>query len=118
MSMSTRPNPLTHDDIARHARQLWQDRGRPEGQDQELWLEAERQLKNGGEEAFAERAKAETAAESMVEHQITPAIPEKEAIQAALQKKQARAPQVPAQEAPKAKPAETGKPVWTGPHSR
>lgn len=32
------------DDIARHAYFLWEARGRPTGQDTEIWLEAEREL--------------------------------------------------------------------------
>jgi len=80
---------LTHDEIARHARELWQDRGCPVDRDVEIWLEAERQLRGGGEAAFAERAAAETAAESVVEYQITPAAPEQEAIQAALMQPEA-----------------------------
>lgn len=81
---------LTHDEIARHARELWQDRGCPVDRDEEIWLEAERQLRDGGQAAFAKRAAAETAAESVVEYQITPAVPEQDAIQAALLKPAAR----------------------------
>jgi Protein of unknown function (DUF2934). len=36
---------FTQDAIARRARQLWDDRGRPHGQDVDIWLEAERQLR-------------------------------------------------------------------------
>ena len=78
-------NPPTHDAIARQAYELWQNRGCPVGQDTELWLEAERQLKGGGQAAFTERVKAETAAESVVEFNITPAVPEQAAIKAAVQ---------------------------------
>ncbi len=38
------PSLITQDAIARRARQLWDERGRPIGQDVEIWLEAERQL--------------------------------------------------------------------------
>lgn len=109
--------PPTHDDIARRAHQLWQDRGCPHDRDVQLWLEAERQLSNGGHAAFIERAQSETAAESVVEYQISPALPEREAILAALQKQEARAPQEPHQSAPHARPAETGKPLWPKAHS-
>jgi len=36
----------THDDIARQAQRLWQQRGCPEDQHEEIWLEAEDQLTN------------------------------------------------------------------------
>ncbi|MET0261494.1 MAG: hypothetical protein ABW223_01255 [Rariglobus sp.] len=39
------------------------------------------------------------------------------AAKAEQQKKDARAPQTPSKVAPKAQPAETGKPVWSKPHS-
>jgi len=43
--MSTlNPTLLSQDAIARRARQLWDERGRPGDQDVEIWLEAERQL--------------------------------------------------------------------------
>lgn len=34
----------TQEDISRRAAQLWENYGRPQGRDQEIWLEAERQL--------------------------------------------------------------------------
>lgn len=89
-----RPIQPTHDDIARQAQRLWQERGCPEGHHAEIWLEAEDQLTNspfgGGQEppvTPAERIKSETAAESMAEFHISPPIPQQEAIKAALQKK-------------------------------
>jgi hypothetical protein len=114
---SSLPHPPTHQDIARHARQLWQDRGCPEGKDVELWLEAERQLNHGGKEAFTERAKAETAAESMVEYQISPAVPEKEAIKAALQKNPAKNVDPSRQRRKESSPPAPGNAVKTGPYS-
>jgi hypothetical protein len=114
----------THDEIAERAYKIWQDRGCPKGIDNETWLEAERQLgENAAQDAgpepkpLTERAKEETAAESVVEYQISPAIPQQEAIKAAIQTVEARAPQVPTKTAPKEKPAETGKPLWRKPHS-
>lgn len=97
-------NKPTYDEIARHARELWQDRGCPAGCDLEIWLEAERQLSGDGEAAFAERATAETAAESVVEYHLSPAVPEQEAIRAAMVKQDIRTTQVPPRTAPKAKP--------------
>lgn len=34
----------THSEIAQRARRLWQEQGCPEGRDEIIWLEAERQL--------------------------------------------------------------------------
>jgi hypothetical protein len=144
-------NSPSEQEIAHRARELWNERGQPAGQDAPIWLEAERQLKtttaaqhapsatagrgNGtsqagnspadpkvanlkpGASAQTERLRGEMASESEVEFQITPAPSDDEAIKAALQKRDARAPQKPGKEAPHAKPAETGKPVWPKPHS-
>ena len=40
---NTRRVPL-HDEISQRARELWEKYGRPTDHDQEIWLEAERQL--------------------------------------------------------------------------
>jgi quinol monooxygenase YgiN len=55
---SSRPEP-TCEEIAASARSLWEKRGRPSGQDDQIWLEAERRLRNGesdrdGEKSFAD----------------------------------------------------------------
>jgi len=114
----------SYDNISRLAASIWHDRGSPSGCDDEIWLEAERQLSAttapaapAPAQTFTERAKTETAAESVVEYHISPALPDQEAIQAALQKQEARAPQVPHHTGPKGKPPETGKPLWNKPHS-
>jgi hypothetical protein len=98
---------LTHDLIAQRAHQLWREQGEPFGHDDEIWIEAERQLhaeqsatrppmpirgaddadatsESAGARGLAERVKAETAAESVVENNISPAISEQAAIKAAL----------------------------------
>lgn len=36
---------LDHDQIAERAREIWEQRGRPYGQDEQNWREAERQLR-------------------------------------------------------------------------
>ncbi len=135
-------NTPTHEDVARCAHQLWQDFGCPSGRDTEIWLQAERQLAdtasnnnpNARSEStpcevtrrvgdskdaadFARRAKAETAAESVVEYNISPGVSEDVAIKAALQEKNARAPMFPSKTAPKSTPPESGKPLWSKPHS-
>jgi Protein of unknown function (DUF2934) len=43
---AARPRP-THDEISARARQIWEKRGRPQGQDASIWLEAERSLLAG-----------------------------------------------------------------------
>ena len=108
----------SHDEIARRAYQLWHEYGSPTGRDLETWLNAERQLKAKGAAADpVAAAQPEAAAESMVEYHISPAIPDHEAIQAALQKQTARAPQVAHHTGPHAKPSVTGKPLHDRPHS-
>jgi len=107
-----------HDSIAQHARELWQERGCPDGCDTEIWLDAERRLRGDGRAAFTAHVAAETAARSPVAPNIFPEVPQQEAIQTARQKSDARAPQVPHHTGAKAKPAETGKPLWQKAHSR
>lgn len=156
-------NPPSHEAIAQRAQEIWLAAGKPSGRDLEIWLSAEQQLsapvaeahphsasraKNDtdfrtavGSTVTADRIKSETAAESVVEYNISPAVTEADAVQAALQtpasrgtkpaetttpqeaakaqhqKKAARAPQLPVKTAPKAAPAESGKPFWDKPHS-
>ena len=43
-SRKSSPPPLSHADIAKRARALWESRGQPAGQDEAIWLEAESQL--------------------------------------------------------------------------
>ena len=65
-----------------------------------------------------ERLRGEFASESAVENMISPPIPADDAIRAALQKREARAPINPTtHDAAKAKPPESGKPLWNKPHS-
>jgi len=89
----------TYDEISSRAQSLWRDWGCPEGRDTEIWLEAERLLRRclpstdaSKSDSFVEQTKAETAAESVVEYQISPAGSDEEAIRAALQKQNPRAP--------------------------
>lgn len=102
-------NTPTHAEIAGQAEHLWRSRGCPVGRDSEIWLEAERQLRRDlpstGDQkpgSFTERVKEETAAESVVEYQISPAGSVEDAIGAAMQKSDSRIP--------KTKPHQTGKP--------
>ena len=136
--MNTNPSIKSHEEISRRARIIWQNYGEPSGRDIEIWYEAERQIAAGAPVAkmdsasqkppapaseskkaaeSAEQITAETAAESVVEYHISPAIPDREAVQAALQKNEARAPKVSHSAAPKRAPTESGKPLWNKPHS-
>lgn len=116
-------NQPTHDEIATAAHSLWKDRGCPEGIDNEIWLEAEQQLRGRRPPApesradFARRTQVEAAAQSRDEFHLSPAASEQQAIRAALQKKDARAPQSPQHTGPKGKPAPPGKPLYDRPHS-
>jgi hypothetical protein len=40
-------SPSSHEEISRRARELWESRGQPSGQDEAIWLEAEREVRNG-----------------------------------------------------------------------
>jgi len=130
-------NTPTHEEVAIRAYHNWQHRGSPAERDTDIWLEAERQLTEKssaaksdatahetlasvsakGAATWAERVKSETAAESVVEYHISPAVSDEEALKAALQKKEARTPQVAHHTGPRGKPPESGKPLWNKPHS-
>ena len=103
-------NPPSHEAIATHAKEIWLTRGCPEGQDNEIWLEAELQLA----EAAPVPAPANESNHPGSGHSQEN-LAEAKAVQ---QKHAARAPQMPAvHNAPRAKTAETGKPLWSKPHS-
>ena len=116
-------NSSLHEQVAQRAHQNWQRYGSPAERDTEIWLEAERQLaaawSDVNEDSWAressrtlrepegtigviERIKSETAAESIVEYRISPAISDDEAINAALQKPEVRAPKFSQHPGPKA----------------
>lgn len=95
----------THEQITERAQEIWRQRACPEGRDEEIWLEAERQLTvaadakmpessgsanapEGKRTAFSERVKAETAAESAVEYLISPAVSQQAAIEEAVELQQ------------------------------
>jgi len=42
------PPEITHEKIATLAYRLWEDQGRPEGMELEIWCQAERQLRGSG----------------------------------------------------------------------
>lgn len=119
--------PPTHDHVARRAYEYWQQQGSPDGRDQEMWFEAERQLATEAtalksslpewQSDHPKREEAATPAPTAPSHDaVHPMAPSKEVTQ--QQKKEARLPQLPAKTAPKAMPPESGKPLWDRPHSR
>lgn len=96
-------NTPTHAEITQRAEILWKNQGCPTGRDEEIWLEAEQQLKKSVPAPILEEDQSDRALEE----------------KAALQKKQAMAPQRPQKTAPKKKPAPSGKPLWSNkPHAQ
>ena len=55
------PRQPTHDEISQRARELWESNGRPADRDQDIWLEAERQLLAETTPIAMETAKASSA---------------------------------------------------------
>jgi hypothetical protein len=129
-------NPPTQEEIARRAYEIWQDRGTPAGSDAEIWFEAERQLSadepagnaadwnngnsSGGMMTAANLESANPMPERPFAHAAALASPSpaEAAAKALQQKKEARAPQLPAKGALNTAPTESGKPLWDKPHSR
>ncbi|MBC8040995.1 MAG: DUF2934 domain-containing protein [Opitutaceae bacterium] len=103
----------SHDLVAHCAYQIWQESGRPCGRDDSIWFEAERSLDAGFSRAgplpAAVAVTDPVLGESHSDHALAEA--------AAQQRKEARAPITAHKSAPKAKPPETGKPLWNQPHS-
>jgi hypothetical protein len=44
-TMKSTPSSITHDEIALRAHAIWEQSGRPDGQETEHWLRAERELR-------------------------------------------------------------------------
>ena len=135
----------THDEIAIRAYQIWEVRGGIHGIDQQTWLEAERELQARAQAAApkqvaiehhrsehhkdkdkaehqaepqkTESPKAEASTPTTIKAPAAATVPTRELATAAVQKAEARAPQVPHHTGPTAKPAPPGKPVWDRPHS-
>lgn len=61
-STETRQRPL-EEDIARRAKELWERYNRPSGRDEQIWLEAERQLLGSDSQIFAPANKSISAPE-------------------------------------------------------
>jgi hypothetical protein len=131
-------NTPSHEEVTRRAEEIWKAQGCPTGRDTEIWLEAERQLSagnatpspsggsqdrgNGNSQATPPATINSTAdpkpPEAAVSDEKTPSpSPIQTEAQSAQLKKSSRAPKSPTKTAPKAAPAETGKPLWKKPHS-
>ena len=127
-------NTPSHEEVSTRAYQLWENYGRPDGRDVEIWFEAERELTQTAQTGASEpatpdrspasvetqssHAPTEPAASTQTDGHHPPVENAAEvAAKAALQKKAARAPKVAVKTAVKAPPAETGKPLWSQPHS-
>lgn len=105
-------NTPTHQAITKRAQQLWKDYGSPGDRDQEIWLEAEKQIAVGSSETQTGAIVA-PAKTTLGESQSQAAIAEK----AAQQKKEAGAPILPTKDSPREPTPETGKPLYDRPHS-
>jgi len=104
--------PPLHQAIAERAYQLWELNGCPEEQDVENWLTAEREL-TGESSDTPEPSPAHEPVWTKKETETDSALAEK----AAQQRHDSRAPIKPQIKAPTFPPAETGKPLWSRPHS-
>ena len=67
---SSSPHP---DQIAQRAHALWEKRGRPQGQDIEHWLEAERQLTQERTRNGKDLDEAERRLDGLIEQKPSPA---------------------------------------------
>jgi len=131
-------NKLTHEDVAIGAHQLWEDAGRPDGHDNEHWLAAEQRLHDLTAEPERSASPTPTAPQRSAETRFAAVAavcfsPDNQAAtpyegeshfataakeQAAEHRHEARHPIKAKKLAPKAKPAESGKPLWNQPHSK
>lgn len=103
-------NSPAHQAVSEQAREIWRARGCPEGRDTEIWLEAEKLLTKAAP-AVTSSADLMLPGSGNAQQGVVTA-------KAVQQKQAARAPQRPAaHDAPRAKTAETGKPLWSKPHS-
>jgi hypothetical protein len=96
----------THDEVSQRAFGIWQDSGCPDGCHESNWREAEKQL--------SAHPFQHSSADGHPMHGAAPTPGQQPDRQ---QKIQARAPVISHQTAPKAKPPESGKPLWDRPHS-
>jgi hypothetical protein len=107
-------NQPTHEQISQRAHRLWQESG-PEGGDAtQNWLDAERELTTAPANfPFGGATVPHSPVHAMSESLSAVATSER----AARQKKEARDPKFATHTGPKSMPPESGKPLWTKPHS-
>ncbi|HTJ77646.1 MAG TPA: DUF2934 domain-containing protein [Rariglobus sp.] len=106
-------NHPTHEEVAHYAHKIWQDEGYPSGRDTEIWLEAEHLLATELKEHHrGHPAAADSSHPSLGESHSAHALAES----ASERRKESSAPIVPHKLAPKTRPPETGKPLWSKPH--
>jgi hypothetical protein len=78
MNQATTPSSVsaretvTHEEISRHAQELWEKYGRPVGRDEEIWLEAERLLQHRGSVSAEEQTATQPEAVSEPPSPATP----------------------------------------------
>jgi len=81
MATKTTQASPSHDQIAKRARELWERQGRPQGQDLQHWLDAERQLRGQakptgappGKHSVDESMEAERRLDGLIEQPPSPA---------------------------------------------
>jgi hypothetical protein len=106
-------NQPTHEEISQRAHRLWQESGPAGGDATQNWLDAERELATAQPNVSASGATQHPPVHAMSETHDVLAPAER----AAQQKKEARAPQFATHTGPKSAPPESGKPLWSRPHS-
>lgn len=106
----------THEAVALGAHQLWQDSGCADGRDIDNWLQAEHHLSTQINAAVVDPRPAAPDPLSVLASESPAAQTQVEVT--AEQRQAARLPVTAHKAAPKAAPAETGKPLWRQPHSR
>jgi hypothetical protein len=80
---------ISQDEISRRAQQLWEEYGRPVGRDEEIWLQAERDLKKTSEPTPAQVLQTEVPA-VMVTPNVTTLPPSRTKVSATPRKSAVR----------------------------
>jgi Protein of unknown function (DUF2934) len=68
MNETSVTSSISHEEISHRAEQIWRNYGKPEGRDEEIWLEAESQLRS-------ERQQSQVPASETVASKITLSTP-------------------------------------------
>jgi len=104
----------THEEISERAHRLWEKAGYRNGDADQHWFEAERQLsaaipEHGGSPPASYPSHAHVLSEASSSHAAEE--------RSSQQRKESRAPVVASHTGPRAATPETGKPLWKRPHS-